>query len=374
MRTKRRLSFLLFLVFLMTLVLTAFADDSVYVGQTFYFGHYEQDGNLYNGSEPILWRIYSVDYTSRTVCAVSEYGLDSMVYNYSTSTTSWGNSTIRSWLNGTFLSSAFSAAEQSQMYAQYVSNSYDLVFLLSQWEIKHYLDTELLYCTEYARQHGAYVASDTGTCSYWVRQDTSSTFGTFVGAHGSFYDHGNKVTEPDNTVRPAICLSFDGVFGRLSASASAQTYGGLSAVTLKPIATRSGPSTKYDELGTYWKEGGHNVTVISRASGNDIWWLQIEFEYNGQMVRVYTGQQRVNIDVNLVPIESGAYAEGYVSIDTTPYYGPGTNYKQHKTVISAGTVGSIIATENGYVCLEFQPTNASQRRRVWLPESNVFVY
>ena len=173
MRNKRILSFLVALVSLLTLLPAASAASDVYVGQTFYFGSYEQDGNLRNGDEPILWRVYSVDYGSRTVRAVSEYGLDSMVYNRSTSTTSWHNSTIRSWLNSTFLSSAFTSAEQGQLNSVYVSNSSDYVYILSQWEIQQYLDTELLYATEYARQCGAYTTSDTGTSSYWARRPSA---------------------------------------------------------------------------------------------------------------------------------------------------------------------------------------------------------
>lgn len=132
MRNKRILSFLVALISLLTLLPAASAANDVYVGQTFCFGNYEQDGNLRNGDEPILWRVYSVDYGSRTVRAVSEYGLDSMVYNRSTSTTSWHNSTIRSWLNSTFLSSAFTSAEQGQLNSVYVSNSSDYVYILSQ--------------------------------------------------------------------------------------------------------------------------------------------------------------------------------------------------------------------------------------------------
>ena len=320
MRNKRILSFLVALVSLLTLLPAASAANDVYVGQTFYFGSYEQDGNLLNGDEPILWRVYSVDYGSRTVRAVSEYGLDSMVYNRSTSTTSWHNSTIRSWLNSTFLSSAFTSAEQGQLNSVYVSNSSDYVYILSQWEIQQYLDTELLYATEYARQCGAYTASDTGTSSYWARVDSTSTFGVFVGAHGSFYDHGNKVTEFDNAVRPAICVSFDVALGRWTPSSS-DSSSVLLAMSNRPISTRSGPSTKYDELGTYWNDGGHTVTVLSRASGNDIWWLEVEFEYNGKMVRAYTGEQRIDIDVNRVPDESIPFGNGRVTSTTTAYSG-----------------------------------------------------
>lgn len=371
MRFKRFLSLLTALVALLTILPSASAEN-VYVGQTFYFGSFEQDGNLRNGDEPILWRVYSVDPSSRTVRAVSEYGLYSMSYNYSTNYTTWHNSAIRSWLNGTFLSSAFTSAQQQQLNSVYVSNSNDFVYILSQWEIQQYLDTELLYATEYARQCGAYTASDTGASSYWVRVDSTSTYGVFVGAHGSFYDHGNQVTEFDNAVRPAICVSYDTVLGRYSASSSSSSSG-LYAQTNRPVSTRSGPSTKYDELGTYWNEGGHTVSVISRASGNDIWWLQVEFDYGGEKVRVYTGEQRIDIDVSRVPIESGAIGEGRVTSTSTAYYGPGANYKRHSQSIAYGTSGSVMAVENGYVCLEFLPQGAYQRRRVWLPESAVSV-
>ena len=59
MRSKRILAFLVALVSLLTLLPAASAANDVYVGQTFYFGNYEQDGNLRNGDEPILWRVYS---------------------------------------------------------------------------------------------------------------------------------------------------------------------------------------------------------------------------------------------------------------------------------------------------------------------------
>ena len=194
----------------------------------------------------------------------------------------------------------------------------------------------------------------------------------FVGAHGSFYDHGNKVTEFDIAVRPAICVSFDVALGRWTPSSS-DSSSGLLAMSNRPISTRSGPSTKYDELGTYWNDGGHTVTVLSRASGNDIWWLQVEFEYGGKTVRVYTGEQRIDIDVSRVPLEGGAIGSGRATSTTTAYYGPGTNYKQHQQKISSGTTGAVMAWENGYVCLEFQPSGSYQIRRVGLPENVVSI-
>ena len=72
-----------------------------------------------------------------------------------------------------------------------------------------------------------------------------------------------------------------------------------------------------------------------------------------------------------MPIEGGAIGSGRVTSTTTAYYGPGTNYKQHQQKISSGTTGAVMAWENGYVCLEFQPSGSYQIRRVWLPENVV---
>ena len=86
-----------------------------------------------------------------------------------------------------------------------------------------------------------------------------------------------------------------------------------------------------------------------------------------------TGEQRIDIDVSRVPIEGGAIGSGRVTSTTTAYYGPGTNYKQHQQKISSGTTGAVMAWENGYVCLEFQPSGSYQIRRVWLPENVVSI-
>ncbi len=48
-------------------------------------------------------------------------------------------------------------------------------------------------------------------CSYWLRINKSSTYGTFVGIHGGVYDHGNQVTITNNGIRPAMYIMRDGI-------------------------------------------------------------------------------------------------------------------------------------------------------------------
>ena len=72
---------------------------------------------------------------------------------------------------------------------------------------------------------------------------------------------------------------------------------------IKNISTRTGPSTKYDEGGTYPLEG-EMVLIRSRAwdEANDIWWVEVEIPYKGEIRVLWTGYHR--FDSGSVPLES----------------------------------------------------------------------
>lgn len=133
------------------------------------------------------------------------------------------------------------------------------------------------------------------------------------------------------------------------------------------IATRSGPGTDYDELGSY-HQAGYTLTVLSRAfdDRNGIWWLQVELNYGGELRRVYTGLKRVDIDINTVQDEYPLYY-ARVNSSNIPYYGPGTIYTAHKNAIPAGTEGYVYAFENGWMLFEIYYPEKQQYRRVWMP-------
>ena len=141
--------------------------------------------------------------------------------------------------------------------------------------------------------------------------------------------------------------------------------------TLMRVASRSGPGTNYDELGSYHKQG-YTLTVLSRAydENNGIWWLQVELNYGSELRRVYTGLKRVDIDINDVQDECPLlYAR--VKSSNIPYYGPGTIYTAHKNAIAAGTEGIIYGFEDGWVLFEFYNADKKQYRRVWMPIDRV---
>ena len=74
------------------------------------FGHYEQDGTLNNGTEPIEWDVISEK--DGKVLLISSYVLDSQPYNIERENVTWETCSLRKWLNNEFYNSAFAGAEQ----------------------------------------------------------------------------------------------------------------------------------------------------------------------------------------------------------------------------------------------------------------------
>ena len=118
-------------------------DANVEENGFLYFGTYEQDNDPLNGPEPIQWIVLQKNAGEALV--ITRYGLDCMAYNASGKNTTWKDSSIRKWLNGKFLTTAFSASEQERILKEKVpahSNPHasfvkqgqdtkDMVFLLS---------------------------------------------------------------------------------------------------------------------------------------------------------------------------------------------------------------------------------------------------
>lgn len=124
------------------------------VGDYVCFGTYEQDNISGNGQEEIEWLV--LDIQNGKALLLSRCGLDVQPFNTKDEAVTWENSTIRSWLNETFLHTAFCEEEQgiitttnvdnsrSQSYdrvpADGGNNTQDKIFLLSYKEASEYLD------------------------------------------------------------------------------------------------------------------------------------------------------------------------------------------------------------------------------------------
>ena len=139
-----------------------------HVGGIVTFGSYEQDNDLTNGSEPIEWIV--LDVQDGKSLLISRYVLDCQQYHSQQGSVTWETSSLRQWMNDTFLSNAFNAAEQDMICTVTVSAdknpaftvidpgnpTEDMIFVLSINEANAYFATdEERQCTptEYAKEH-----------------------------------------------------------------------------------------------------------------------------------------------------------------------------------------------------------------------------
>lgn len=151
------------------------------VGRIIQFGSYEQDNNFDNGAEPINWLVIDDDPVTGQVLLLSTRGLDCQKYHNERVSVSWSNSDIRSWLNSTFLSQAFTAADQARIAETPTASDgscYDRVFFLDESEIYEYQGIledsgyEEIIPTAYAEAQGAY-CEDGQWCWWWVRSQVA---------------------------------------------------------------------------------------------------------------------------------------------------------------------------------------------------------
>lgn len=179
-------------------------------GDTFVMGRYEQDNITDNGRERIEWTVLEVNEQKDQVLVISTMALDCILYHPSRSVVSWGNCSIRNWLNFDFKQYSLSAAEQACIIPQKVSGVMDEVTMLDAKQIQKYKqDKSGCLVTEYAANKDKPVnVAENGRGCWWVREDKTRSGGwiSFVGRHGKVYKK-NYTTTADNGVRPVMMLS-----------------------------------------------------------------------------------------------------------------------------------------------------------------------
>ncbi len=219
------------------------------VGGTVVFGSYYQSNAT--TKEPIQWRILEIDSVNRKMLLLSEYVLDAQRYHTSYTSITWEGSSLRSWLNNTFMTAAFSATEQAKILTTHLDNpnnpfygtaggnaTDDKVFLLGLSDVygenSHYSagnwyfnndNDRIATATWYAVNRGIYAFNldtsincsttvfEMNKCSayWWLR---SPGFYTSHAANVSIYgfvgsgSSGSDVSSDDNGVRPALWINY----------------------------------------------------------------------------------------------------------------------------------------------------------------------
>ncbi len=204
---------------------------NVNVGDIITFGSYEQDNNISNGKESIEWLVLAKE--NNKLFVISNKALDCQKYNAFNTAVIWENCPLRSWLNDTFLNSAFSKKEQSLIQTTTVSadmnpeydtdpgnGTDDKVFLLSITEAEKYFATdESRKCetTAYARANGAYHRGDNVNCWWWLRSPGSEQrHAATIDYDGEFFNMGSYVSNDEICVRPAMWISIENSTNKVS--------------------------------------------------------------------------------------------------------------------------------------------------------------
>ncbi len=175
------------------------------------------------GDVDIEWRV--LDVHGSYALLLTEWGIDCQKYNEFHLDCTWSECSLREWLNGEFLSSAFSDAERSlvkQVRAFNRNNeeystpggpdTTDHVFLLSINEVQVYFrgdDDRRCHATRLARNNGVWTSTYDNACYWWLRSPGAyADFAAGVQAIGHIGRGGSKVIDDETAVRPAlwICL------------------------------------------------------------------------------------------------------------------------------------------------------------------------
>lgn len=181
-------------------------EKNTFIGQTIMFGHYEQDYYLENypdryldnGPDPIYWKI--LDKTPTSLMLISWFPLDCMPYNDSDADAIWENSTLRRWLNGTFLEHAFFEDEKGIIEERTIDSERvrDKVFILSDLEYIDYTSNESIDLSDYYYKNKENVAC-------WLRASGEKPNEALCVSSGNFE---SVNTTEYKGIRPVIWIDY----------------------------------------------------------------------------------------------------------------------------------------------------------------------
>ena len=215
-----------------------------------YFGNYYQSNS--STKEPIKWQVLSVH--GNDAFLLADQNLDAKPYNEEDTDVTWATCTLRTWLNGTFLNTAFTSAEQAAIKNTTVvnadnpyydteggENTTDKVYLLSiaeasntaygfNGEFRTESETREAKSTAYAKWQGP----------WWLRSPGGSSEGASAVNFGTGYgpNAGYCVFVAYGLVRPVLHLNLSSsTLWRYAGKVTANVGGGSSQATPTPTPT-----------------------------------------------------------------------------------------------------------------------------------------
>lgn len=210
-----------------------------------YFGNYYQSNS--STKEKIKWRVLSVE--GNYAFVVADQALDYKPYNEERTDVTWETCSLRKWLNGTFLNTAFNATEQSAIKTTTVvnedniydipggNNTSDKIFLLSQNEVgnqKYGFNSDYDEKSETRQCKATAYAYVAVNCFWWLRSPGYWSHAAIdVCDDGRGNRLGNNVVY-DFGVRPALNVNL---------SSSSWSYGGTVSANMGKGSGSSTPTS-----------------------------------------------------------------------------------------------------------------------------------
>ena len=189
------------------------------VGSNILFGEYEQDNDESNGKESIEWLV--LDRQEDKILVISQYALDCMEYNTEEGDVTWETCSLRSWLNGTFYESAFTADERGMITETTVAASpnpefdnpagnetADRVFLLGIDEATRYFaDDKARRCFGTSYSSAKWMHERYKNCIWWLRSPGEHSYSAAtVCFEGDIKNAGFVATSNAVSIRPAMWI------------------------------------------------------------------------------------------------------------------------------------------------------------------------
>ena len=117
--------------------------------------------------------------------------------------------------------------------------------------------------------------------------------------------------------------------------ALASGYDGESVLLLATdkLSTRNGPGTKYRETGTFDLRGEYVTVLTCEEDANGVSWVECEFAWKGELMRVYTGLKRfVCEDASEIFYALPWYFDAKALRTVPARYGPGEEYAAYDSL------------------------------------------
>lgn len=244
-----------------------------------YFGNYYQSSRFGTTTEPVKWRVLFNG--GGKLFLVSDQNLYEHEYATDCTNFTWATCSLRTWLNGTFLTSAFSAKEQAAIANTALENADNLygepptgaagttdrVFCLSIAEVTNtdYFPTKssrIATDTAYAAHQNS-AASEGGARAWWLR------------SRGAYVDWGALVLD-DGTVDGIWANNIRGVRPAFHLDLNTVLYASAAVYEAHPVGSMSKPGTntanewqltlKDSSRNSFTATGGGTVEVGTSAT------------------------------------------------------------------------------------------------------------